>query len=63
LTQECYRSMFAACTSLTALYVLPATKLERGCYEHMLCYCENIKELPLIPKQILNDALRMSLFS
>jgi len=63
LATECYYAMFSKCTSLETVHELPAAKLEKGCYNHMFKDCENIKELPLIPKQALIDAIRMILLS
>ena len=42
LQTDCYRSMFAGCTSLSKAPVLPASTLLAGCYQSMFTGCLNL---------------------
>lgn len=43
MAEDCYRSMFRGCTSLTSAPELPATTLTAYCYKSMFYGCKNIK--------------------
>lgn len=49
LTQNCYKQMFAGCTSLTTAPALPATKLADNCYYNMFSGCTSLVSAPELP--------------
>lgn len=62
LTENCYRSMFYRCTSLTVAPELPATTLASGCYEGMFETCESLTTAPALPATTLADYCYDSMF-
>lgn len=53
LTYNCYREMFADCTSLTIAPKLPATTLAQYCYYYMFRGCTSITVAPELPATTL----------
>ncbi len=49
LTESCYESMFAYCSSLTSAPVLPATEMAEFCYYHMFDNCSSLTSAPVLP--------------
>ncbi|MBR2777768.1 MAG: leucine-rich repeat protein [Prevotella sp.] len=64
LADDCYRSMFEGCTSLTTAPVLPATTLGSKCYQNMFYGCTSLAKLPanLLPAKTLADNCYYSMF-
>ena len=54
-TDQCYRSMFYNCTSLTQAPELPATKLGSSCYEQMFEGCASLTSTPELPATTLTE--------
>ena len=51
--KECYKSMFAGCTSLSEAPALPARELAEGCYWAMFKDCTSLKVAPALPAREL----------
>ena len=49
LTDFCYQSMFANCTSLTGAPELPATTMAENCYYGMFNTCTSLTTPPILP--------------
>lgn len=49
LAAECYRGMFAGCSSLASAPALPATTLASRCYRAMLQDCTSLSSAPALP--------------
>ncbi len=53
LAENCYKSMFKGCTSLTTAPVLPATALSQQCYYDMFMNCTSLTTAPDLPATTL----------
>ena len=53
LTSECYKCMFASCTSLITTPELPATSLTAYCYKDMFNQCTSLTTSPELPATTL----------
>ena len=53
LANNCCRSMFNSCTSLTQAPALPATTLANNCYKNMFEYCTSLTQAPALPATTL----------
>ena len=53
LDDNCYRSMFEGCTSLTTAPELPATVLSTNCYICMFKGCTSLTKAPELPATVL----------
>ncbi len=62
LTNYCYSSMFAGCTSLTTAPALPATILAQNCYSAMFSGCTSLTTAPELPAAISADLCYSSMF-
>lgn len=62
LTQDCYRSMFRGCTSLTEAPVLPATTLSNSCYRSMFNECTSLTKAPVLPATTLAESCYQDMF-
>ena len=51
--ENCYRSMFRNCTSLTSAPTLPATRLAERCYLSMFDNCTSLTSAPELPATTL----------
>ena len=63
LADNCYKSMFSGCTSLTTAPELPATTLANNCYDHMFYNCTNLVTAPSLPATTLADNCYKSMFN
>ena len=62
LANDCYRSMFQGCTSLTEAPELPATTLEFDCYREMFAGCTSLTEAPELPATTLTQHCYNNMF-
>ena len=62
LTDCCYHSMFANCTSLAKAPALPATTLTEGCYGVMFGGCSSLTKAPALPATTLAKLCYNSMF-
>lgn len=63
LAQQCYRSMFNGCTSLTTAPVLPATTLITYCYSFMFNGCTSLTTAPQLPATTLANNCYNTMFN
>ena len=63
LSEWCYGSMFANCTSLATAPELPATTLAEYCYESMFFGCTSLAEAPELPATGLAEGCYSYMFS
>ena len=57
LSPYCYKETFRGCSSLTQAPALPATTLEKSCYEYMFYECQSLKEVRIAATKTATDAL------
>ena len=62
LTQACYDSMFASCTTLTVAPELPATTLAPNCYQYMFINCVALATSPVLPATTLAQSCYSGMF-
>ena len=63
LVSDCYRNMFANCTTLlSGPKLLPATTLTLECYEAMFFNCQNLMNTPKLPAQTLAQQCYQQMF-
>ena len=62
LAENCYRSMFSNCTSLTVAPALPATMLADYCYDYMFANCSRLTVAPALPATTLKLGCYSSMF-
>ena len=62
LSERCYSSMFADCTSLTIAPALPATTLAEGCYNSMFYGCTSLTTAPALPATTLANYCYANMF-
>ena len=62
LASNCYNSMFADCTSLTAAPALPAPTLAESCYESMFGGCTALTAAPELPATTLVNSCYNQMF-
>ena len=62
LTDRCYESMFAGCTSLSQAPELPATTLADYCYGSMFKNCTSLSQAPELPATTLADYCYCEMF-
>ena len=57
MSQQTFNSLFGNCTGLTSAenLILPATKLENGCYYNMFSGCTSLVNAPELPATTLAD--------
>ena len=60
---NCYKSMFSGCTSLTTAPELPATTLVNGCYDSMFSGCTSLTTAPELPATTLKIQCYFNMFS
>ena len=63
LVDNCYKSMFNRCTSLTVAPELPATTLAVNCYNNMFYGCTSLTTPPALSATTLADYCYMYMFS
>ena len=63
LANECYRSMFIGCTSLTTAPELPATELAQSCYQQMFEGCTSMTTATELPATKLAQSCYSNMFS
>ena len=63
MANNCYRLMFAGCTSLTQAPSLPATTLANGCYSRMFFGCSSLTQAPSLPATTLANDCYSEMFS
>ena len=62
LTQNCYNSMFAYCSSLTQAPSLPATTLAQRCYAWMFSNCSSLTTAPELSALTLTNGCYRNMF-
>ena len=62
LSENCYRSMFIGCTSLTTAPTLPATRLKQYCYRSMFYGCTSLTTAPTLPATSLAEYCYTTMF-
>lgn len=63
LSEKCYMSMFAGCSSLTSAPKIPAKILAEECYESMFAGCTSLTSAPELPATILAEGCYAGMFS
>lgn len=62
LSDNCYESMFAGCSSLVSAPALPATSLCQSCYQNMFRGCKSLVTAPELPATKLFKYCYQSMF-
>lgn len=62
LSDGCFESMFAGCSSLVAAPELPAPILAEGCYANMFVVCTSLVDAPELPSLVLAPACYSLMF-
>ena len=62
LSEDCYKSMFEGCTSITSAPELPAKILAEDCYERMFARCTSLTSAPELPATILAEGCYAGMF-
>ena len=61
--EDCFRSLFYYCTSLTQAPELPATTLADYCYQDMFYHCTSLTKAPELPAATLAGGCYVAMFS